>query len=174
MRALVIDDSKAIRLILGRIVKQIGFDVLEAENGLKALEQLKKAKGTVDLALVDWNMPEMNGYEFVCAVREDPQYKDLLLMMVTTETEMSQVVKALEAGANEYLMKTVHQRNDFGKINHNGTPCRMIKSILQLQWCGNPSQVKFQPAQSLFSGREQPLSRKRFQKLKDSHGQFLD
>ena len=50
-------------------------------------------------------MPEMNGYEFVCEVRKDDKYKDMRLMMVTTETEMSQVVKALEAGANEYVMK---------------------------------------------------------------------
>ncbi len=122
MRALVIDDSKAIRLILGRIVKQIGFDVLEAANGLEALEQLKKAEGSVDLALVDWNMPEMNGYEFVCAVREDPQYKDLLLMMVTTETEMSQVVKALEAGANEYLMKPFTKEMILEKLTTMGLP----------------------------------------------------
>jgi len=122
VRALVIDDSKAIRLILGRIVKQIGFDVLEAANGLEALEQLKKAEGSVDLALVDWNMPEMNGYEFVCAVREDPQYKDLLLMMVTTETEMSQVVKALEAGANEYLMKPFTKEMILEKLTTMGLP----------------------------------------------------
>jgi two-component system chemotaxis response regulator CheY len=68
---------------------------------------LEKSKetGPVDLALVDWNMPEMNGYEFVCTVRKDDQYKDMRLMMVTTETEMAQVVKALEAGADEYVMK---------------------------------------------------------------------
>jgi two-component system, chemotaxis family, chemotaxis protein CheY len=68
------------------------------------LEKVKET-GPVDLALDDWNMPEMNGYEFVCAVRKDDQYKDMRLMMVTTETEMSQVVKALEAGADEYVMK---------------------------------------------------------------------
>ncbi|MBI5428097.1 MAG: response regulator [Nitrospinae bacterium] len=104
MRALVIDDSKAIRLILGQILKEIGFEVCSASNGLEALQQLKSA-GKVDLALVDWNMPEMDGLEFVCEVRKDSQYNDVRLMMVTTETEMSQVVKALEAGANEYVMK---------------------------------------------------------------------
>jgi two-component system chemotaxis response regulator CheY len=122
VRALVIDDSKAIRLILGRIVKQIGFDVLEAGNGLEALEQLKNADSNIDLALVDWNMPEMNGYEFVCAVRENPKYNDLLLMMVTTETEMSQVVKALEAGANEYLMKPFTKEMIMDKLNVMGLP----------------------------------------------------
>ena len=71
---------------------------------MEALERLKES-GPVDLALVDWNMPEMNGFEFVCEVRKDDQYKDMKLMMVTTETEMAQVIKALEAGANEYVMK---------------------------------------------------------------------
>lgn len=104
MRALVIDDSKAIRLILGQILKELGFEVISAGHGLEALERLKEA-GKVDLALVDWNMPEMNGFEFVCAVRKDAKYNDMLMMMVTTETEMSQVIKALEAGANEYVMK---------------------------------------------------------------------
>jgi len=104
VRALVIDDSKAIRLILTKILKDIGFSVVDAENGVVALDRLKE-EGQVDLALVDWNMPEMNGYEFVCAVRKDNTYDEMRMMMVTTETEMSQVVKALEAGANEYVMK---------------------------------------------------------------------
>ncbi len=104
MRALVIDDSKAIRLILGKMLKEMGFEIFEAGNGRQAVERLKEV-GKVEIALVDWNMPEMNGYEFVCEVRKDPGYNDMLLMMVTTETEMSQVIKALESGANEYVMK---------------------------------------------------------------------
>ena len=104
MRALVIDDSRAIRMILGQILKALNFEVFNAGHGLEALKKLKET-GPLDLALVDWNMPEMNGYEFVCEVRKDDKYKDMRLMMVTTETEMSQVVKALEAGANEYVMK---------------------------------------------------------------------
>ena len=104
MRALVIDDSKAIRLILGQILKTLNFEVVDAGSGVEALEALK-ANGKVDIALVDWNMPEMNGLDFVIAVRKDDAYKDMPLMMVTTETEMNQVVKALEAGANEYVMK---------------------------------------------------------------------
>ena len=104
MRALVIDDSRAIRLLLKNMLRDIGFEVIEAANGREALQCLKEA-GEVDVALVDWNMPEMNGYDFVCAVRADETYNDLCLMMVTTESEMSQMVKALEAGANEYVMK---------------------------------------------------------------------
>lgn len=103
MRALVIDDSKSIRSILSKILKEIGFTVEEAGNGLEALDVIKKEK--VDLALVDWNMPDMNGYEFIQEVRKDNTFKDMRMMMVTTETEMNKVVEALEAGANEYVMK---------------------------------------------------------------------
>jgi len=85
-------------------LKEIGFEVSEAGHGREALERLKEI-GTPDLALVDWNMPEMDGFEFVRAVRADHAYDSMRLMMVTTETEMEQVAKALEAGANEYVMK---------------------------------------------------------------------
>jgi two-component system chemotaxis response regulator CheY len=102
--AMVVDDSRATRSILKRILKGIGFEVAEASNGLEALEHLKQ--GTqFELALVDWNMPEMDGYEFVRAVRAEPSYQSVCLMMVTTESEAAQMVKALAAGANEYVMK---------------------------------------------------------------------
>lgn len=119
MRALVIDDSRAIRLILGKMLQDLGFETYDAGDGKEALERLKE-KGTMDLALVDWNMPVMNGLEFVCAVRADPQYSDMRLMMVTTETEMSQVVKALEAGANEYVMKPFTKEIIVEKLNLMG------------------------------------------------------
>ena len=105
MQAIVVDDSKAMRSILARLLRERGFEVSEAEHGRAALERLAESASPPDLMLVDWNMPEMNGYELVCAVRQDPKWNDVRLMMVTTETEMSQLVKALEAGANEYLMK---------------------------------------------------------------------
>ena len=121
MRALVIDDSRAIRVILGQILKALKFEVHNAEHGLEALEKLKET-GPVDLALVDWNMPEMNGYEFVCAVRKDDQYNGMRLMMVTTETEMAQVVKALEAGADEYVMKPFTKEMIVEKLKIMGLP----------------------------------------------------
>ena len=104
MHALVIDDSKAMRSILKRILKGAGFEVSEAGNGREALERLESLEH-VDIALVDWNMPEMNGYDFVRAVRSQEKYRELWLMMVTTESETSRVVKAMAAGANEYVMK---------------------------------------------------------------------
>src|SRR6267378_4149898 len=104
MRALVVDDSRAMRAILSRHLKELGFEVHEAKSGLDALMVLHKV-GDVDLAMVDWNMPEMDGFEFLRRVRSESQYDNVRVMMVTTESEMSQVQVALEAGANEYLMK---------------------------------------------------------------------
>ena len=110
MRAIVIDDSRAIRSILSRMLKGLGFEVLTAEHGRNALEVLAE-EGPVDIALVDWNMPEMNGYEFLCEFRSDSANDDVKVMMVTTETEVEQMIKALEAGANEYVMKPFDQES---------------------------------------------------------------
>ncbi|MEO8697174.1 MAG: response regulator [Acidimicrobiales bacterium] len=104
MNALVIDDSRAIRLILGRMLRDLGFEVDEATNGRQALACLEVGL-TPDLVLVDWNMPEMSGIDFVTAVRQPPYSSTARVMMVTTETEMPQMVRALEAGADEYVMK---------------------------------------------------------------------
>lgn len=105
MHAIVIDDSSAMRMILKRIVADLGFDVTQAVHGRDALDKMGAAGHPFDVALVDWNMPEMNGLEFIQAVRADPRYSRLTLLMVTTESEQSQVVRALAAGAHEYLIK---------------------------------------------------------------------
>jgi len=105
VRAMVIDDSRAMRLILSRIVSQLGFEVTEAGNGREALDKLAAVAEAPSLALIDWNMPEMNGLEFVTAVRADPRYRGMTLMMVTTESEQGQIVRALAAGAHEYVIK---------------------------------------------------------------------
>ncbi len=104
MRALIVDDSRAIRLMIGRIMGELGFETAEAANGREALDRLL-AGDWPDVVLVDWNMPVMTGIEFVEAVRADRRWDALRLVMVTTETEMAQMVRALEAGANEYVMK---------------------------------------------------------------------
>ena len=105
MRAMVVDDSRAMRSLLRNLLKSTGLEVVaEAGNGIEALTALKAA-GTVDVALVDWNMPEMNGYEFIQAVRADDTWASLRIIMVTTESEIEKMTKALEAGANEYIMK---------------------------------------------------------------------
>lgn len=104
VRALVVDDSRAMRAILRHFLEQLGFEVFEAGHGKEGLERLTQL-GEFDLAMVDWNMPEMNGLDFVRAVRAEGGNTDLRLMMVTTETELDRVSEALEAGANEYVMK---------------------------------------------------------------------
>ena len=105
MRAIVIDDSRAMRAILRKQLVAVGFEVIgEAVHGADGLARLKEV-GTPDLALVDWNMPEMNGLEFVVAVRSNHDYDSMRVVMVTTETEFDQISRALAAGANEYLMK---------------------------------------------------------------------
>ncbi len=104
MKVLIVDDSTATRFILSKMMKGIGCDVVEADNGSTALSVLDENKDC-QVALVDWNMPVMNGYELIQNIRKDNSYDELKIMMVTTETEMEQVVKALEAGANEYVMK---------------------------------------------------------------------
>ena len=104
-RALIIDDSKAIRSILGSTIKSLGFEVSEAEDGLEALDQLKRLGPPVRLLLVDWNMPKMNGLEFVKELRARSEFDSSKVMMVTTETALDQMVTALEAGADEYIMK---------------------------------------------------------------------
>jgi two-component system, chemotaxis family, chemotaxis protein CheY len=104
VRVLIVDDSRAIRIMLGRYLVDLGYTTAEAGNGKEALAVL--AAGTLpDLMLVDWNMPEMNGYDFVTAVRADPKYEGIPIVMVTTETELAQVARAFENGANEYVMK---------------------------------------------------------------------
>ena len=103
-KAMVIDDSRAIRMILAATLQDLGYEVCQAANGKEALEAVEQA-GEISLILVDWNMPEMNGLEFVQHLRADTRFSSVPLMMVTTEAEMTQVVRALEAGANEYVMK---------------------------------------------------------------------
>jgi len=104
-KALVVDDSKTIRIIIRRILIELGYEVCEATNGREALEVIEADKAAVELVLADWNMPEMNGLELVKRLRQDPELASLKVIMVTTETEMGQMASALDAGANEYVMK---------------------------------------------------------------------
>jgi len=104
MHALIIDDSKAIRLILRRMLTDLGVEVTEAADGGEALEVIDGGLRP-DLILVDWNMPVLSGLEFIEQVRRPPRSSPAKIVMVTTETEVPQVVRALSAGADEYVMK---------------------------------------------------------------------
>ena len=105
MRAMVIDDSRAMRMILKRIVAKLNFETLEAGDGQEALDLLATLTEVPELALIDWNMPNMNGLEFVTKVRADARLREMTLVMVTTESEQNQIVRALAAGAHEYVIK---------------------------------------------------------------------
>ena len=102
--ALIVDDSKTVRMILTRLLKEVGFQSFaQAGDVREALDRLRESKP--ELVLVDWNMPVMSGFEFLVEMRSHREYDDVTVVMVTTESEMSQVASALEAGANEYVMK---------------------------------------------------------------------
>jgi len=119
MKAIIIDDSRTMRVVLSKILKEVGFEYFEAGDGQQAFEKLMET-GPLDLALVDWNMPVMNGLEFIKAIRAVPGYKDMWIMMVTTETEMDNMVKAMVAGANEYVMKPFTKDLILGKLELMG------------------------------------------------------
>lgn len=104
MLALVVDDSRTVRIIVGQMLREAGMEVLEAADGREALAQLER-RPEVELLLLDWNMPEMNGLELLREVRSRRDFDGLRVLMVTSESQSDQVNLALRAGADEYLMK---------------------------------------------------------------------
>jgi two-component system chemotaxis response regulator CheY len=116
MHALVVDDSRAMRTLIGRMLKQLGFEILEAGHGQEALERLRTGPQPA-VAMIDWNMPMMNGLELVKAIRNEPRWQAVTLVMVTTESELGQVEKALLAGASEYVMKPFTADILLGKLS---------------------------------------------------------
>lgn len=104
MQALVVDDSRAMRAILTRLLTGLGFDVAQAGHGGEALSVLDSGLKP-DVILVDWNMPVMDGLTFIKQVRQRDDMRDVSLMMVTTESEQGNIVRALAAGAHEYVIK---------------------------------------------------------------------
>lgn len=104
-KALVVDDSRAVRMIIGRTLRELGYEVHEAGNGREAMKVIEAQRAAVKLVLADWNMPEMNGLELVKQLRQNSELDSLVVIMVTTETEVENMSAALEAGANEYVMK---------------------------------------------------------------------
>ena len=103
MRALIVDDSRFVRGFLRGMLEEKGIECVEAADGRAALDILREDE-QFDLALVDWNMPVMNGLEFLTTVRSEG-YDSIKVLMVTTEAENDFIVRALDAGADEYLMK---------------------------------------------------------------------
>lgn len=116
MRAIVVDDSRAMRSILKKILASIGYEVVEAGHGIEALSVLSTVPD-VDVALVDWNMPEMDGLELVKHLRADHKYADMRILMVSAENDMAKVARALMVGADEYAMKPVTKEMILEKLD---------------------------------------------------------
>jgi two-component system chemotaxis response regulator CheB len=104
LRALVVDDSKPVRSILSKMLRELNFEVSEASNGKEGLALLDKMS-SVELATVNWNMPVMDGLAFVQSVRSHPRYRKLPLVMVTSEDAATKKAEALQAGADDYIVK---------------------------------------------------------------------
>lgn len=104
MRALIIDDSRANRMVLQRFLKELGFETTEAENALDAIWKLNKGED-ITLITVDYNMPKMTGTQFVRLVREKPELQAVPIIMITSDNTAQRVTEALQAGSNEFLVK---------------------------------------------------------------------
>ncbi|MEI9974784.1 MAG: response regulator [Ignavibacteriota bacterium] len=117
--AIVVDDSRAIRMILSRTLRELGFEVREAGNGIEALSVLS-AGPRADLVMADWNMPVMDGLELLRNIRSDSAFSTVPVVMVTTEAEVDQMTMALAAGATEYIMKPFTTEILAGKLRMAG------------------------------------------------------
>jgi two-component system chemotaxis response regulator CheY len=117
MTVLVVDDSKIMRNIVKSHFDEVGYkcNFLEADNGMTALRIL--GANSVHLVMLDWNMPQLSGIDFLKQVRAMRQYKDLPIIMVTSESARYSVVEALKSGATDYIIKPINTRNFKEKIS---------------------------------------------------------
>ena len=116
MKILSVDDSATIRRIIHNITDVLGYDFLEAKDGVEALEILEKEYADIGLVLLDWNMPNMDGFTALKRIKADERYKNIPVTMVTTEGERTKVVQAVSAGASNYLVKPFSQEDLSTKI----------------------------------------------------------
>lgn len=104
MNVLVVDDFATMRRIITNVLKQLGFEtIIEAEDGTKALQVLETEK--VDFVITDWNMPQMSGLDLLKAIRASEDKKHIPVLMVTAEAMQENIVKAAQAGVNNYIIK---------------------------------------------------------------------
>ena len=100
---LIVDDSRVIRMVARRILEDLDFEIFEADDGKKALDQCNSEMP--DVVLLDWNMPVMSGIDFLRALRQTKGGEEPVVVFCTTETDMDHIREAIAAGANEYIMK---------------------------------------------------------------------
>lgn len=106
MNALIVDDSKAQRLVIRTYMTELGFNVTEAAEGFEAL-QILKIGSKFDVLLVNWTMPGMNGLEFIQSVRSEPSNQDTPIIMISVQDSSDRIQQALQAGADEYMIKPI-------------------------------------------------------------------
>ena len=123
MRAIIIDDSRSMRAILGGWLRERGFEILEATDGRAAMEVFRRS-GPLTIAVIDWNMPVMNGYELIVELRCNPSFDSMPILMVSTEGSDAQRAEALAAGANGYLAKPVMEPDFCEKLRTLGFDVR--------------------------------------------------
>ena len=116
MKILSVDDSATIRRIIHNSVDVLGYDFVEARDGVDALKVLENEYKEVSLALLDWNMPNMDGYSLLQAMKKDERFKNIPVLMVTTEGERSRIAQAISAGAVNYLIKPFSNEDLTAKI----------------------------------------------------------
>jgi len=104
-KVLSVDDSGVMRRIIGRTVDVLGYGFLEAANGREGLEVLAKNHADIALIILDVNMPEMDGFEFLALIKANPDYQSIPVMMLTTESERGKIIQAIKAGAVNYICK---------------------------------------------------------------------
>lgn len=102
-QCLVVDDSRVIRRVARRILEELNFNISEAEHGQEALDRCRE--GMPDVILLDWNMPVMNGIEFLKTLRTEDGGDAPIVVFCTTENDVGHITEAISAGANEYIMK---------------------------------------------------------------------
>ena len=116
MHVLVVDDFATMRRIITNVLKQLGYDtILEAEDGAKALQIMETER--VDFVITDWNMPQMSGLDLLMAIRASEDKKHIPVLMVTAEAMQENIVKAAQAGVNNYIIKPFDAKTLSDKIN---------------------------------------------------------
>lgn len=115
-KILSVDDSAIVRIMIKKGVEAMGYDCLEASDGQEALEVLGQKYKEISLILLDWNMPGMNGMEFLNIIKADTRYKGIPVMMVTTESEKASIVKAIQSGVTNYMLKPFTEEDMKKKI----------------------------------------------------------
>lgn len=115
---LIVDDSKIVRKVSRNIIEPMGYNILEAENGEEALQLA--LSNPITVVMLDWNMPVMNGLEFLIKLREAPGIEQPIVIFCTTENEMTKIIEAMQHGANEYVMKPYDENIIRGKFEQLG------------------------------------------------------